>query len=104
MTAARHWPDSSALTCISWAISERGQCWGGPGGGVFLRAHAVRTGERSTIRGSGHATTDADSVVDPDWLLRQTGAGTDMVLGVVRIATSRDFPAAAARRYLAAYR
>jgi glycosyltransferase involved in cell wall biosynthesis len=51
-----------------------------------------------------YATTDADSVVDPDWLLRQTGADTDMVLGVVRIATSRDFPAAAARRYLAAYR
>ena len=51
-----------------------------------------------------YATTDADSVVDPDRLLRQTGAGTDMVLGVVRIATSRDFPAAAARRYLAAYR
>jgi glycosyltransferase involved in cell wall biosynthesis len=51
-----------------------------------------------------YATTDADSVVDPDWLLRQTGADTDMVLGVVRLATSRDFPAAAARRYLAAYR
>jgi glycosyltransferase involved in cell wall biosynthesis len=51
-----------------------------------------------------YATTDADSVVDPDWLLRQTGADTDMVLGVVRITTWREFPAAAARRYLAAYR
>jgi len=51
-----------------------------------------------------YATTDADSVVDPDWLLRQTGADADMVLGVVRIATSREFPAGAARRYLAAYR
>jgi hypothetical protein len=51
-----------------------------------------------------YATTDADSVVDPDWLLRQTGADTDMVLGVVRIATWREFPAAAARRYLAAAR
>jgi glycosyltransferase involved in cell wall biosynthesis len=51
-----------------------------------------------------YATTDADTVVDPDWLLRQTGADTDMVLGVVRIATSREFPAAAARHYLAAYR
>ena len=50
-----------------------------------------------------YASTDADSVVDPDWLLRQTGADTDMVLGVVRIATWRDFPAAAARRYLATY-
>ena len=51
-----------------------------------------------------YATTDADSVVDPDWLLRQTDADTDMVLGVVRIATWHEFPAAAARRYLAAYR
>ena len=51
-----------------------------------------------------YATTDADSAVDADWLLRQTGADTDMVLGVMRIATWRDFPAAAVRRYLAAYR
>src|SRR5712671_48969 len=51
-----------------------------------------------------YASTDADSVVDPDWLLRQTGADTDMVLGVVRIAARREFPAAATRRYLAAYR
>jgi glycosyltransferase involved in cell wall biosynthesis len=51
-----------------------------------------------------YATTDADSVVDRDWLLRQTGADTDMVLGVVRIASWREFPAAAVRRYLAAYR
>ena len=33
-----------------------------------------------------------------------TDADTDMVLGVVRIATWREFPAAAARRYLAAAR
>ncbi|MCW2629436.1 MAG: hypothetical protein QOF66_5043 [Mycobacterium sp.] len=51
-----------------------------------------------------YATTDADSVVDPDWLLRQICADADMVLGVVRIARWREFPAAAARRYLAAYR
>jgi glycosyltransferase involved in cell wall biosynthesis len=51
-----------------------------------------------------YATTDADSVVDPDWLARQTDADTDMVLGVVRITSWREFPAAAARRYVAAYR
>jgi hypothetical protein len=51
-----------------------------------------------------YATTDADSAVDPDWLLRQTAADTDMVLGVVRIATTGGLPTAAARRYLAAYR
>jgi glycosyltransferase involved in cell wall biosynthesis len=51
-----------------------------------------------------YATTDADSLVDADWLARQIRADTDMVLGVVRVASWRDFPAAAARRYLAAYR
>jgi glycosyltransferase involved in cell wall biosynthesis len=51
-----------------------------------------------------YATTDADSVVDPDWLLRQIGADADVVLGVVRISTWYGFSALAARRYLAAYR
>jgi glycosyltransferase involved in cell wall biosynthesis len=50
------------------------------------------------------ANTDADSVVDPNWLIRQTASGADMVLGVVRIANWRHFPAAAIGRYLAAYR
>jgi glycosyltransferase involved in cell wall biosynthesis len=31
-----------------------------------------------------YATTDADSRVDPDWLVRQMVADADMVLGVVR--------------------
>jgi glycosyltransferase involved in cell wall biosynthesis len=51
-----------------------------------------------------YATTDADTHVDPDWLIRQTAAGADMVLGVVRIANWRQLPAAAVRRYLNAYR
>jgi glycosyltransferase involved in cell wall biosynthesis len=51
-----------------------------------------------------YATTDADSRVDPDWLVRQTASGADMVLGVVRIANWRHLPGAAVRRYLAAYR
>jgi glycosyltransferase involved in cell wall biosynthesis len=51
-----------------------------------------------------YATTDADTHVDPDWLIRQTAAGADMVLGVVRIANWRHLPAAAVRRYLNAYR
>jgi glycosyltransferase involved in cell wall biosynthesis len=49
------------------------------------------------------ATTDADSVVDADWLLRMTRADADMVLGVVRITAWRHFPAAVARRYLRGY-
>jgi glycosyltransferase involved in cell wall biosynthesis len=51
-----------------------------------------------------YATTDADSRVDPDWLIRQTASGADMVLGVVRIGNWRHLPAAAVRRYLLAYR
>lgn len=53
--------------------------------------------------GSWYATTDADSRVDRDWLARQLAAQADMVLGVVRIASWRHIPAAAARRYLRAY-
>jgi glycosyltransferase involved in cell wall biosynthesis len=51
-----------------------------------------------------YATTDADTHVDPDWLIRQIASGADMVLGVVRIVNWRHLPAAAVRRYLAAYR
>ena len=50
------------------------------------------------------ATTDADSRVDADWLVRQMDADADMVLGVVRVTNWRRVPAAAIRRYLAAYR
>jgi glycosyltransferase involved in cell wall biosynthesis len=49
-----------------------------------------------------YATTDADSVVNPQWLLRMTSADADMVLGVVRIPVWH-FPAEVARRYLRAY-
>ena len=51
-----------------------------------------------------YATTDADTRVDSDWLVRQTDSAADVVLGVVRIVNWRRFSAAAARRYLSAYR
>ncbi|MBB5162635.1 glycosyltransferase family 2 protein [Mycobacterium sp. AZCC_0083] len=51
-----------------------------------------------------YATTDADSMVDPDWLIRQTASRADMVLGVVRIVNWHHLPTAAVRRYLSAYR
>ncbi|BBZ30107.1 glycosyl transferase [Mycolicibacterium madagascariense] len=51
-----------------------------------------------------YATTDADSRVDPDWLVRQMAADVDMVLGVVRITNWQNLSAASVRRYLAAYR
>lgn len=51
-----------------------------------------------------YATTDADSQVDADWLIRQMRADADMVLGVVRVTNWRQFSAASVRRYLADYR
>ncbi|MDY6998315.1 MAG: glycosyltransferase, partial [Actinomycetota bacterium] len=63
--------------------------------------------EDATLALTWYATTDADSVVDADWLLRMLDPrhdGADMVLGVVRAPAWRDFPAAVARRYLRGYR
>ncbi|MFV8054017.1 glycosyltransferase [Mycobacterium sp. 48b] len=38
------------------------------------------------------ATTDADSTVPADWLLKMTRSGADMVVGEVRVAEWRHFP------------
>jgi glycosyltransferase involved in cell wall biosynthesis len=62
----------------------------------------------NSVCGSEHArtwyaTTDADSRVDPDWLLRQMAAGADMVLGVVRVGEWRHHPSAVARHYRLKY-
>lgn len=51
-----------------------------------------------------YAATDADTAVDPDWLVRQIAASADMVLGVVRVDDWRHHSVAAVRRYLRAYR
>jgi glycosyltransferase involved in cell wall biosynthesis len=56
------------------------------------------------LESTWYATTDADSAVNADWLLRMTEADADMVLGVVRIPTWRHFPVAVARDYLRANR
>lgn len=49
-----------------------------------------------------YATTDADSVVPADWLLRMTESSADMVLGVVQV-NWRHHPAGVVRRYLRGY-
>ena len=49
------------------------------------------------------ATSDADSCVPADWLLKMTAADADVVLGVVQVPTWRHFPAEVARRHLSAY-
>jgi GT2 family glycosyltransferase len=46
-----------------------------------------------------YATSDADSRVDPGWLIRQLSVGADMVLGVVRVANWRQHSAGLADRY-----
>ncbi len=53
--------------------------------------------------GCWYATTDADSRVDPDWLVRQVSWDADMVLGVVRINDWSQHSPAVVRRYLRAY-
>lgn len=50
-----------------------------------------------------YATSDADSLVPAEWLLRMTTTYADMVLGVVRVSDWRHLPAEVARRYLRAY-
>lgn len=62
-----------------------------------------RFGDSLECAGTWYATTDADSRVDANWLLRQVTAHADMVLGIVRISNWRDIPTAAARRYIRAY-
>lgn len=66
----------------------------------FDYAHGIHDDDARTW----YATTDADSQVDADWLVRMTAPGADMVLGVVRVSSWRNVPAAVVRRYLRAYR
>jgi glycosyltransferase involved in cell wall biosynthesis len=51
-----------------------------------------------------YATTDADSRVDPNWLVQQLDVRADMVLGVVRVADWQEHPAELADRYEQKYR
>lgn len=50
-----------------------------------------------------YATTDADSRVDPGWLVHQLELGADMVLGVVRVADWRHHSPEVADRFARAY-
>jgi glycosyltransferase involved in cell wall biosynthesis len=50
-----------------------------------------------------YATTDADSRVDPGWLVHQLEVGADMVLGVVRVADWRPRSAELVDRFVRAY-
>jgi glycosyltransferase involved in cell wall biosynthesis len=50
-----------------------------------------------------YATTDADSSVDPDWLVRQLELDADMVLGLVRVADWRRQRSDVVSRYMEGY-
>lgn len=50
-----------------------------------------------------YATSDADSAVDPDWLVRQLDCGADVFLGLVRVNDWRRQDPDVVRRYLEAY-
>ena len=51
-----------------------------------------------------YATTDADTEVGGDWLVRQLGWGADMVLGLVRVGEWRHHSERVAKLYEARYR
>lgn len=65
----------------------------------FRYARSLRGDDRSCW----YATTDADSQVDPDWLVHQLRFGADMTLGVVRVDDWRNHSADFADRYTRAY-
>ena len=70
-------------------------------------ARAVGFGYARSLHGPGarcwYATTDADSRVDPGWLVRQLETGADMVLGVVRVTDWHQHSPDVADRFLRAY-
>ncbi len=63
---------------------------------------------KSRLHGAGartwYATTDADTEVGSDWLVRQLGSSADMVLGLVRVGQWRYHSKEAAELYEARYR
>ena len=70
-------------------------------------ARAVGFGYARSLLGhdarSWFATTDADSRVDPGWLVHQLGVGADMALGVVRVTDWRQHNADVVGRYMGCY-
>lgn len=70
-------------------------------------ARAVGFGYARSLLGNDvtcwYATTDADSRVDPGWLVHQLGLGVDMVLGIVRVTDWRHHSADVADLYFESY-
>jgi len=77
------------------------------GAGNVGTARAVGFGHARSLCGYDtecwYATTDADSRVDPGWLVRQLSLGAAMVLGVVRVSDWHLRSADVADRYMQEY-
>lgn len=65
----------------------------------YAASELDRVGERTW-----YATTDADTAVGDDWLVRQLSSSADMVLGLVRVGQWRNHSKEAAELYESRYR
>jgi hypothetical protein len=66
--------------------------------------HFAKSALGSTSKHTWYATTDADTEVGSDWLVRQLGSSADVVLGLVRVGQWRHHSEEAAELYEARYR
>jgi glycosyltransferase involved in cell wall biosynthesis len=75
--------------------------------GIVGTARAVGFGYARSLCAEGsecwYASTDADSRVDPGWLVHQLEPSADMVLGVVRVADWHPRPPDVVERYVQEY-
>lgn len=81
------------------SIDERNVGAARAAGFRYAKSTLGRVGKRTW-----YATTDADTEVSNDWLVRQLGAGAEMVLGLVRVGQWRNHSAEVADVYEHRYR
>jgi len=81
------------------AVDERNVGAARAAGFRYAKSQLGAAGERTW-----YATTDADTEVGGDWLIRQLDSSADMVLGLVRVAQWRHHSEEAAELYEARYR
>ncbi len=93
-TTVPAWPGNSARTCASSrSMNAMSALRGRP---AFAMHRSVLDDVR---RPPWYATTDADTEVGSDWLMRQIASGADMVLGLVRVGQWRHHSEEVARSY-----
>ena len=88
--------------------AELARTWGAEV--VELRARCVGAARRAgtaralALGATWIASTDADTVVHPDWLRAQLGTGADVVCGTVEVADWSPHPSSVRAAFRAAYR